>query len=217
MNVIGIGDMCLQFSLGHAGSLTLELSEIEKDANRTENGYHESEFDKGEGEPRRLWSSARGLAGSKAQVGFNEQSPSPRHEGRSMLSNDSSLVVCLHQAFHQGIFGFPVELDPGLVTFKMGVGKSVDGAGSKPREAALAAGMGGREGASADGSSAVRHFSSIMRHRVLANRVLAELEKQVRPHHTEIWCTEFHVYVCPVQSQLNCILITFRGCPLNPP
>ncbi|CAM6088532.1 unnamed protein product [Calypogeia fissa] len=183
MIVIGIGDMCLQVSLGHAASLTLELSEIEKDSSGTDAGHHESEFDKGEGEPSSVWSNAQD-DGIKASFGLNKQLSIPRLDGRITVSNDSSLVVCLHQAFHQGIFGFPVELDPGLVTFKMGVGKSVDGAGSKPKEAPVAAGTGGKEAVSSDGSNAVRHFASIMRHRVLSSRVLAELEKQVSqvPH-----------------------------------
>ncbi|BBN12956.1 mediator of RNA polymerase II transcription subunit 17 [Marchantia polymorpha subsp. ruderalis] len=189
MNVLGIGDTCLQFSLGHSASLTLELSESAKrnhdlgptDAQDDEDGNDEDE-DGGKLGPTKSATNSQTL--DKADAEWS----SLKLYGRRIIPNERALVVCLHQAFHQCVFGYPTVLPNGLVTFKLGHGKNAVDTPvlTKTREPSSATGASGpaKESVSGDGASAIKHFSAIMRHRVLCNRVLAELEKQVTeiPH-----------------------------------
>ncbi|KAL3693572.1 hypothetical protein R1sor_007223 [Riccia sorocarpa] len=217
MNVLGIGDTCLQFSLGHSASLTLELSESAKrsqeggSADAEENGDGEGHGEEENGESLGATKSATTAhSPDKTDAGWSGLS----FYGRNIIPNERALVVCLHQAFHQGSFGYPTTLPSGQVTFKSGIGKpSQDAPVQKNREAssATSAAALAKEPSASDGASAIKHFSAIMRHRVLSNRVTSELEKQVAeiPHLQLHVCATWHPRVSawdislltPVSSQ----------------
>ncbi|KAL2645173.1 hypothetical protein R1flu_012760 [Riccia fluitans] len=166
MNVLGIGDTCLQFSLGHSASLTLELSESAKRSQVVAPKNAQEDESLGP---------TKSATTSQEKTDAAEWSKFSLY-GRRIIPNERALVVCLHQAFHQCAFGYPTTLPSGQVTFKLGTGKpSQDAPVPKTRESSTATSA----AAVSREPSAIQHFSSIMRHRVLCNRIISELEKQV--------------------------------------
>lgn len=124
INVTGLSDRCLQLSLGHATTLTLHLSPTAGD----------SEVPVKEG-----WQ----LPQPTLPDGSKSRSP----------PNESSLGICLQQAYQQFISG---RLDS--VSSKE-TAKTKDG--------------------HSEAAEVVKHLSAIMRHRVACQKVVSVLEKLV--------------------------------------